>query len=63
MYIKMDKNAQYLWDVKMEGITEILGLRDDEQVEAPTSTEVGNNDGIYWNWRHKGSPWCLYFLS
>ena len=31
----------------MEGITEVLWLGDDQQVEAPAAAEVSDDDGVH----------------
>ena len=39
--------VSYLSDIEVECILEVLGLCDDEQVEAPAAAEVGDDDGIH----------------
>ena len=51
-----DVSVTYLGDVEVEGITEILGLCDDEQVERPRPAEVGHDNGVHRHGRYKLPP-------
>ena len=35
----------YSSHLEREGVLEVLGLTDDEEIEAPAAREVGHNDG------------------
>ena len=45
-----------LGDVEVESVLEVLGLRDDHQVETPAAAEVGDDDRVHRHRRQKLFP-------
>jgi len=52
-----------LSDVEVKGVLEVLGLRDDHEVETPAATEVSDDDRVNWHRRQKLPPRWLWSLS
>ena len=44
--LRRQETRTHLVNVKVEDILEVLGLTRDEEVEAPTAAEIGDDDGV-----------------
>ena len=47
----------------VERIMEVFWLGNNEQIETPTPTEVGYNDGVNWHRGEERLPWSLQELQ
>jgi len=52
-----------LGNVKVKRVLEVLGLRDDHQIETPAAAEVGDDDRVNRHRRQKLFPRRLWGLS
>ena len=63
LYTKPRRQLTDLGNVKVKRVLEVLGLRDDHQIETPAAAEVGDDDGVNRHRRQKLFPRRLRRLS
>ena len=61
--VRQRRHDAALGDLEAEGVVEVLGLHDDEQVEAPAAREVRHDDRPHRRRQEEALPRCLEELQ